>query len=152
MAMIPLTGGSGLSKSMVLSNAARQQQSPLSNGMALLNAHSASAQQQRTVYTPPSAPKTNWSTGSTRSYGGPSGGSSGGYSGGSSGSAYSAAAAAAARAAAEKTARENKLNEATNTQVNALKKMLDSTFGQARMCERNENIAFWGQKPPWIAG
>lgn len=130
MAMVPLTGGSALSKSMALVNA--QRQSPLSNGMALLNAHSASAQKQRTVYTPPSAPKTNWSTGSTRSYGGSSGGYSGGYSGGSSGSAYSAAAAAAARAAAEKTARENKQNEATNTQVNALKKMLDSTFGHAR--------------------
>ena len=63
-------------------------------------------------------------------------------SGSSSGSSYSGpsaaqraaqqAAAAAAKAAAEKTARENRENEATKKQVQALKKMLDTSFAKNR--------------------
>lgn len=46
--------------------------------------------------------------------------------------AAAAARAAAAKAAAEKAAREKKENDATKTQVDALKKMLDQSFGTAR--------------------
>ena len=60
--------------------------------------------------------------------------------------AAAAAAAAASKAAAEKASRERKQNEATKTQVDALKKMIDTTFGQARDTKLGGVDTVYGQQ------